>query len=259
MPGKWLQQEQRSHGAVTAALGLTASGVLAALLTGVAAIAAGGAWLVLLLLYFGAATTVSRLRRDAKVRKAGGLPEKSGSRDAAQVLANGGAFAAGAVMYALTREPVWVAFAAGALAASSADTWATELGLLSSEVPRSIVTAKPVQAGASGGVTLAGTGAGILGALIVSAGARLLGLDAPLWVLLIGGVAGMLADSIIGATVQEQRWCPACDRGTERLVHVCGHPSEFIGGVPGLRNDLVNALATLSGGAVSVGLLTVLA
>jgi uncharacterized protein (TIGR00297 family) len=259
VPGKWLQQEQRSDGAATAAVGLTTSGFLAALLTGVAAMAAGAAWLVLLLLYFAAATTVSRLQREAKVRKAGGFLEKSGSRDATQGLANGGAFAAGAMMYALTGEPAWGAFAAGALAASSADTWATELGLLSRAVPRSIVTAKPVQAGASGGVTLAGTGAGILGALIVSAGARLLELEVPLEALLIGGVAGMLADSVIGAAVQEQRWCPACDRGTERLVHACGSPSEFIGGVPGLRNDLVNALATLFGGAVSAGLLTVLA
>lgn len=259
MPGKGLQQEQSSNGAVTGAVGLTGSGLVAALLTGIAAIAAGAAWLILLLLYFGAATTVSRFRRDAKVRKAGGLLEKAGSRDATQVLANGGAFAAGAVMYALTREPAWAAFAAGALAASSADTWATELGLLSRAVPRSIVTAKPVQAGASGGVTLAGTGAGILGALLVSAGAHLLELEVPLGALLIGGVVGMLADSIIGATVQEQRWCRACDRGTERLVHGCGSPSEFIGGVPGLRNDLVNALATLFGGAVSAGLLTVLA
>lgn len=259
MPGKGLQQEQGSRGAVIGALGLTTSGLLAAALTGVAAVAAGAAWFVLLLTYFAAATTVTRLRRDVKAARAGGLLEKGGARDAAQVLANGGVFAAGALIFALTREPIWIAFAAGALAASSADTWATELGLLSRAVPRSIVTAKPVQPGASGGVTLAGTGAGILGSVVVAAGATLLGLEVPLAAPLIGGVAGMLADSVLGATVQEMRWCPVCGRPTERLVHACGSATEFAGGVHGLRNDLVNALATLSGGAVSAGLLTVLA
>lgn len=259
MPGKGLQQEQRSRRAISRAFGLTASGVLAAVVTGAVAATAGPAWLGLLLLYFAAATTVSRLGRETKALKAGGLLEKSGPRDAAQVLANGGAFAGGALMFTLTNEPVWAAFSTGALAASSADTWATELGLLSGTVPRSITTAKPVQPGASGGVTLAGTGAGVIGSLIVVAAATLLALEVPFEAPLIGGVAGMLVDSVLGATLQERRWCRACDRGTERLVHACGEVSEFTGGVPGLRNDAVNALAALSGGAVAVGMLRVLA
>lgn len=240
-------------------LGLTPSGVLAAALTGAIAFAAGAAWLGLLLLYFAAATAVSRVGRETKALKSGGLLEKSGPRDATQVLANGAAFAGGALMFVLTNEPVWVAFSTGALAASSADTWATELGLLSREVPRSITTAKPVQPGASGGVTLAGTAAGVMGALVVACAAMLLALEVPLGASLIGGVTGMLVDSLLGAAAQERRWCRACARGTERPIHGCGVDSELTGGVPGLRNDAVNALATLSGGAVAVGMLTVLA
>lgn len=225
---------------------------MAALLVGAAAIAAGVPWLAILLLYFTAATTVTRLGRQTKTRKAGTLLEKSGSRDAAQVFANGGAFAAGAIMFALGNDPVWLAFAAGALAASSSDTWATEIGLLSSSTPRSIVTAKPVQPGASGGVTLAGTGAGVVGALLVAAAVALLALEVPAIAPVIGGVAGMLVDSLVGAAVQERRWCASCGRGTERLVHVCGAATEFAGGVRGVRNDVVNAIATTAGGAVSL-------
>ncbi|HEX6250691.1 MAG TPA: DUF92 domain-containing protein [Gemmatimonadaceae bacterium] len=232
--------------------GLTRSGLIAAALVGGAAIVAGVSWLVVLLLYFAAATAVSRFGREAKTAKAGGVLEKSGSRDAFQVLANGGAFAVGTIMYALVDEPAWLAFAAGALAASSSDTWATELGLLSSSPPRSIVTGKPVQPGASGGVTLAGTGGGGLGALLVAGAAALLAPEVPLAAPFIGGVAGMLVDSLVGATIQERRWCVACGRGTERLVHRCGAATEFAGGVRGVRNDLVNAIATTVGGAVSL-------
>jgi uncharacterized protein (TIGR00297 family) len=257
VPGKRLQQEQTSRGDASGAFGLTRSGFVAALFTGAIAGMAGVGWVILLLLYFGAATTVSRLGRDTKMRKAGGLLEKSGARDATQVLANGGAFAAGALIFAATGQPIWIAFAAGALAASSADTWATELGLLSHQTPRSILTGKPVQPGVSGGVTLAGTGAGMIGALVVAAAAPLLALEAPPGAPLVGGVAGMVVDSLLGATVQERRWCPACERDTERRVHACGAASDLVGGVRGVRNDLVNSLATLSGGAVSAALLLV--
>lgn len=245
------------HGNAAGIAGLTRSGLVAALLVGAAAIVAGLSWAVLLLLYFAAATTVSRFGRETKTVKAGTVLEKSGSRDAWQVLANGGAFAAGTVMYVLMDDPAWLTFAVGALAASSSDTWATEVGLLSSSTPRSMVTGKPVQPGASGGVTLAGIGAGVLGSSLVAGAAALLAPEVPVSAPLIGGVAGMLVDSLVGATVQERRWCAACDRGTERVVHGCGAATEFAGGVRGIRNDLVNAIATTSGGAVSLLLVIV--
>lgn len=252
-----LQQQQTLRGNAPGVADLTRSGLVAALLVGAAAIMAGLSWLVLLLLYFAAATIVSRFGGDSKAAKAGTVLEKSGSRDALQVLANGGVFTVGTIMYALVADPAWLAFAAGALAASSSDTWATELGLLSSATPRSIVTGKPVQPGTSGGVTLAGTGGGVLGALLVAGAAALLAPEVPVTAPFIGGVAGMLVDSLVGGTVQERRWCAPCARGTEQLVHGCGAATEFAGGIRGVRNDFVNAIATMTGGAVSLFLVMV--
>jgi uncharacterized membrane protein len=68
----------------------------------------------------------------------------------------------------------------------------------------------------------------------------------------LGGIAGMLMDSVLGATIQDRRWCTVCARSTERRVHSCGNPTRRIRGVPGIGNDLVNFLATLLGGAVAL-------
>ena len=54
----------------------------------------------------------------------------------------------------------------GALAAVNADTWSTELGVLSSGRPRLITSLKPVEKGTSGGVSLVGTLAALAGAAL---------------------------------------------------------------------------------------------
>ena len=62
--------------------------------------------------------------------------------------------------------------------------------------------------------------------------------------------------SAIGATIQERRQCPACDRPTERGVHDCGTSTVHVGGLRGMDNDLVNLIATVVGAAVAAWLPT---
>jgi uncharacterized protein (TIGR00297 family) len=223
------------------------------LVVGAIALAAGWEWAVLLVGFFVAATQVSSFRRTEKLQRAGDVVAKPGRRTAVQVLANGGGFAMAAVFFAATDASAARTFAAGALAAASADTWATELGLLSAATPRLISSGLRVPPGTSGGITLAGTGAGVLGALVVAVLAVIIGwFTAIALAATIGGMAGMLLDSVLGATMQDRRWCTACARPTERRVHICGNPTRRTGGVPGIGNDLVNFVATLFGGAVTL-------
>ena len=90
----------------------------------------------------------------------------------------------------------------------------------------------------------------LAGALFVALTAQLLGVADSLTAIAIAGAAGALADSVLGATVQERRWCDACARGTERRVHDCGAATRQVGGVGGVDNDVVNLAATLTGALV---------
>lgn len=237
---------------------LTIRGAAAATVVGGAAVAGGWDWGALLIAFFIASAGLSRMGHARKQRLAEAVVAKGGPRDAVQVLANGGAFAFCAVAYALERSPLWYAAGAGGLAAATADTWGTEVGMLSAATPRSIFTGRVVPAGTSGGITAAGTLASIAGALFIAIGARALGWPAAAgWSALIGGFAGATSDSMIGATLQSRRWCGTCQTATERAVHSCGTRTTAAGGLPWLGNDTVNLAATATGALI--GLATALA
>ena len=177
------------------------------------------------------------------------LAERRGpSRNARQVLANGGV----ALVAALLGS--W-AGAAGAIAAAAADTWATEIGAYSPFPPRLITSGRRVTRGTSGGITALGTLGGVSGAALISGLTTLLAPPAmgPGFVMpAAAGAAGMLADSLLGATLQGKYECPACDARFERGNTVCHEPVRLARGWRWLDNDGVNLAATLVGAAVAV-------
>jgi uncharacterized membrane protein len=63
----------------------------------------------------------------------------------------------------------------------------------------------------------------------------------------IAGVVGMLADSLLGATLQGKYECPACDARFERGNTVCHVPVRLTSGWRWLDNDAVNFAATVVG------------
>lgn len=224
---------------------LSTSGAVAAAAVGTAAVAAGWGWGLLLVTYFVASVSLSRAGAAAKEARTGPVVDKGGRRDAAQVLANGGVFALAALLSPAL--PAAGAAALGALASATADTWATEIGTLSPATPRSLLTWRRVPPGTSGGVSIPGTAALLAGAVFIAALSRLLGLTHAVAAIVAAGVVGAMTDSVLGATLQERRWCDACDRATERRTHDCGTPTSLAGGLPWLDNDAVNLAATLAG------------
>jgi uncharacterized protein (TIGR00297 family) len=239
---------------------LTAEGAVAAGLMGTAAVVAGWSWAALLILYFVSSTLWSRAGRRVKLERTAGMVEKPGPRDAQQVMANGIVFLVAAVAagFGLGPRAIWMAIAAGSLAASAADTWATEIGTLVGQTPRSIRDGRRLTVGQSGGITLAGTIGAVAGAGFVAAVIVVAGWPGGLWLpVAVGGVGGALADSIIGATLQQRRWCDACEKPTEMLIHQCGATSRHVGGATFVENDAVNLMATVVGAGLAVGLYAV--
>jgi uncharacterized protein (TIGR00297 family) len=186
--------------------------------------------------FFVGSSLISRIAPD----RSAALDAKGNTRDAWQVLANGGAAAIGAL---LPGAGLWIVTAS--LAAAAADTWATSVGGWSRTPPRAITTLRVVPPGTSGGVTLLGTIGAVVGAVLVAIAAALPSDGVPLLcVALLLGVVGMFVDSLLGATLQGRFHCPRCDRATERRLHRCGAESTPIGGLSWLTNDGVNAAAT---------------
>lgn len=231
---------------------LATSGVIAAAVVGTISLAAGWSWGALLLSMFVSASALSRLGERQKTERVGSVLEKGGERDAGQVFANGGVYAVAALGSLLAPSPIWYAIGAGALAASAADTWATEVGTLAGGDPISIVSGRRVAPGTSGGISLLGTAVGVGGALFMGTAAALTSWPVPFAAVALGGVAGALADSLLGATVQARRWCDLCAKSTERLVHSCGTPTSHAGGLVGFDNDAVNAVCSGVGALVAL-------
>jgi uncharacterized protein (TIGR00297 family) len=242
--------------AARGARSLTTSGAIAATGMGTLAVTVGWNWGALLILYFLSSTVLSRLARAEKEKRTSAIVAKGGQRDAIQVLANGGVFAAAAGAMLIGPHVRWVALGAGSLAAAAADTWATEIGTLYGGTPRSIRSGRRVPPGTSGGISAIGTVGAVAGATFVSVIARFLGWTPRLAVAVaVGGVAGALIDSVIGATVQSCRWCDACEQETERRTHDCGAETRHLRGVRWLDNDAVNFISNAGGGFLSAVLM----
>ena len=246
---------------------LTWSGVLGAVITGTLIFGLGGlVWGGLLVAFFVSSSLLSHWRAGRKAAVAD-VFAKTGQRDLAQALANGGLGAAMAVGHWLAPHPLWFAAFVGAMAAVNADTWATEVGVLNPQPPRLITTFKPVPAGTSGGISVLGTLAALAGGLFIGLSAMVLTnlvllLPLPLGdppfggqgvrgegLILIGGVAGLVSalfDSLLGATVQRLYVCAVCGKETERKVHH-GQTTRPLRGWSGLDNDGVNFLASVVG------------
>ncbi|HUI88496.1 MAG TPA: DUF92 domain-containing protein [Anaerolineales bacterium] len=232
---------------------LSCAGAITATSVGTIVFGLGGwQWSILLLTFFISSSALTRLFKDRKR----GLNEKfskGAERDAGQVLGNGGLATAFVALNAIfPHQPwTWLGFAA-ALAAVNADTWATELGTLNPNPPRMITDLrKRVEAGTSGGVSLWGTTAALLGASVIGLLAVVLAPNVERTLFLpitISGLLGSLFDSFLGATVQAMYFCPHDQKETEKHPwHTCGTETIQIRGWKWLNNDWVNFACGASG------------
>jgi len=236
---------------------LTLSGAVAAFLLGALTFGLGGlGWAVVLIVFFISSSTLSLLFKKRKI-SAESMYSKGGRRDAAQVLANGGIAGLFVLLHFFFPDAwiPWLGFCA-TLAAANADTWATELGVLNPGKPILILSARTVEPGTSGAISLVGTLASTAGAALIA----LIGwflmpaglINAPtsfeiFALVTLGGLFGSLVDSVLGASFQAIYYCDSCQKVTEKHpLHGCGAETHLIRGIKWMDNDRVNLACTIS-------------
>jgi len=178
------------------------------------------------------------------------MSEKHDVRDIYQVYANAGIGICCAIGFYFTKNDIFYIAYLASLASAAADTWATEIGTLLGKKPRKITNFKKCLPGESGGITIPGTVASILGAASIGITGYLLSDSIDLNIfsfIIIAGVFGALVDSFVGATIQAQYKCPNCKKVTEKLNHCDDYETELLKGAKWINNDLVNLVCTLSG------------
>ncbi len=232
---------------------LSLSGMISAVILGTALYYFGGLFFsTILVAFFISSSLLTKYRKGFK-KKFEDMNEKSGKRDYTQVVANGLLGLIYALMFFVTQKHLFVLAYASAFAASNADTWASELGVLSRNNPISILSFKRIERGMSGGVSMLGIIASALGAIFIGVIFTLgylfkFGTDTA-WLKMfalcsLSGFAGSLVDSLMGASLQAKYRCIICDKYTEKRVH---HEKETIkvGGIEFINNDVVNFTSAL--------------
>lgn len=174
--------------------------------------------------------------------------EKSGVRDYAQVIANGGLPGIIIIIqYFLPGNNLFI-FYLTALAAANADTWATELGFFAKRGPWLITTFENTFKGRSGAISIIGSLASLAGSAVIAITGFIVDFNSYSFTLFmlvtISGFSASIFDSLLGATVQRQFTCDICNDITEKKLH-CNTPTKHLKGAMIINNDVVNTLSIL--------------
>lgn len=226
---------------------LNLSGVVAAVVMGAAATVMGGFTSLSLYLFFLiSAAVIGKLSK--KIRGLDRIHKKGGRRDAVQVLANGGAALAAMLIHAFDSSPVYLAVFTACLAEACSDTWASEIGVLSKSEPVSILTFTKVPKGLSGGVSLLGTCSAMLSSILygIFAFSCYDGINLSLvMVVIFSSFAGVMTDSVLGATLQAHFYDEEEDIITEHSRDREGNALKLVRGLRFMDNDMVNLTSNI--------------
>lgn len=249
---------------------LSTSGVLGLLISGSIIYAAGELAWYLPMIAFLISSSLWTLYKHSTKKFMAEIIEKNGPRDIFQAAANVGVPTIIATIVIFQKSDLFVIAFLSALAAVNADTWATELGVLSKNQPRLITSWKKVPSGTSGGITLQGTLAGLSGSFFISlfifgflplntnAGVTSNEFIAPACIVFLSGAIGLVIDSILGATIQASFKCSVCGAITEKLSHHGPSTTQHFAGLKWLNNDWVNFICALSGALSGIVLYTLI-
>ncbi|MGD1822937.1 MAG: DUF92 domain-containing protein [Pleomorphochaeta sp.] len=231
---------------------LTIGGVFGAFSLGVVIILSFGfGGLTILLFFVIGAGILSKINKHNKIyEEAQEIQEKNGSRDIIQVFANGGVSFFLGLIYLISPSPLILIMFGASVAEALSDTFAGEVGMLTKGKTVSILTGKPVKPGLSGGVSIEGTLASLIGSFLIATmwystyfnpSIRTVSFVA---IVTLAGFLGALIDSVLGITIQAHYYDEDKDKIVEKEF-VNGKKLPLVKGLRIINNDKVNFISNL--------------
>lgn len=204
-----------------------------------------GGWLLLTALYvfFISSVIVSSIKKNYKKENLLKIHKKAGKRDSIQVFANSLIAVIFSIIYSITGNQVFLIASLIAFACYNADTWASELGIISKKTPRFILGFKQVQKGVSGGVTTFGILSSLVGASLIAILCFIFNIEQShlaFLVIILFGFLGAIIDSILGQLFQALYYDETIQKYTERKDN-----NKKIKGYDIVTNDIVNFISPL--------------
>lgn len=232
---------------------LSLSGTTGAVILGTVVFTLGGwKYTLPIMTFFVLSSILSKISKKMRGEQSNGK-ESGDIRNHKQLLANGGIAGVLTLLSVIFKDDLIYFLYVASLCAAAADTWSTETGTMKKRKTYSFPGFREVEQGVSGGVSLAGSFGGMLGAFSVALSAMVFVTDYKIIILLVAaGIAGAFSDSLLGDKLQRRNRCRVCGKITEKENH-CSEPSEYHSGIRFLDNDVVNFAAGLA--AVTVFLI----
>ncbi len=252
------------------------SGLISAFVVGFTVWYTGGvAAFVILLFFFVSSGVATKYKYKAKA-KVGLAQEGKGKRSWRNVFGSGlipmifsiGIYLAQPGLF--TTDPFW-SFAmfggfVGAVATTSADTLASEIGVFSKSKPRLITNLRrKVPRGTIGAVSLLGELVAVFAGVAIGIIAVVFALLVPSWVpvynigqlivvlplAVLTAFMGCNLDSLIGAVVQNRFVCEICGAIVDKEFH-CDYETKYIGGYKRFTNMHVNFGSSVMGSSLGI-------
>ncbi len=229
---------------------LSSKGAFAVFLLAIVIFGLGGLnWTVPILVFFVFSSLLSKIKR-ISIKTSEKHLNKFSPRNHLQVFANGGLGGILVIInYFFPSQLFYICFVSS-IAAVCADTWSTEIGTIKGTKTVDILSFKVVERGNSGGISLAGTLAGVVGAAIIA-------LSSIFWLnvknfyyiifIIFAGIIGNFSVSILGSSMQAKYKCNVCSEIVEKSFH-CSKSAVLIKGFKWMNNDTVNFATAVIGG-----------
>lgn len=168
--------------------------------------------------------------------------KKDKTRDIKQMISNVLTASLCIVLYSFTSNQIFYVIYYAVIGSSLSDTLASSIGTLSKKKPINIFTMERIEKGESGGISLMGLLASLLGGILIGLIYLISDFNITNFILIsLMGLLGSIFDSVLGIVLEAKYKCLKCKKTVETKFH-CNQNTKLISGYHAIDNNMVNLL-----------------